>query len=112
MTTSCSFSSRDAAAFSQRIKDSESTESYNERSKKYYEYLHASEASKIPVIRATTKSGTDISLLIKMPSSLIKNLDETSNISGDIACEWGCSVCVHRLHTLRNYVAADGKAVF
>ena len=112
MTTTFTFSSRDAAAFAQRIKDSESTESYDERSKRYYEYLHASEASKIPVIRVTTKGGTDISLLIKMPSSLIGNLGETSNISSEIVCEWGCSTCVRRLHTLRNFIGSDGKAVF
>ena len=47
-----------------------------------------------------------------MPSSLTGNLGDVSNISGDLASEWGCSTCVRRLHTLRNFVGADGKAVF
>lgn len=116
MTTSFTFSSRDAAAFAQRINDSEPSESRCSRSEQYYEYLHASEASKIPVIRVITKGGTDISLLIKMPSSLIMKSyglrSLTSNNVSDIASEWGCSLCVRRLYNLQNLVGADGKAIF
>jgi hypothetical protein len=112
MATTCTFTSRDAAAFAQRIKDSESAESVEARTSRYYQYLEDSEASKIPVINTKTRAGTDISLLIKMPPSLTGNLGDVSNISGDLASEWGCSTCVRRLHTLRNFVGADGKAVF
>ena len=112
MATTCTFTSRDAAAFAQRIKDSESAESVEARTSRYYQYLEDSEASKIPVINTKTRAGTDISLLIKIPPSLTGNLGDVSNISGDLASEWGCSTCVRRLHTLRNFVGADGKAVF
>lgn len=112
MASTTQFSSRDAAAFATRIRETESSQSYDERSKLYYDYLHASEADKIPVIKATTKSGKQITLLIKMPNELIGSMGDTSNFYTDIACEWGCATCVRRLKKLRGLVGSDGKAVF
>ena len=112
MASTTQFSSRDAAAFATRIRETESSQSYDERSKLYYEYLHASEADRIPVIKATTKSGKSIALLIKMPTELIGTMGDTSNFYTDIACEWGCATCVRRLKKLRGLVGSDGKAIF
>lgn len=112
MTSTCNFSPKYASTFAERIKNSESFDSYKERDDHYHDYINASQYSKIPVIRVTTDNGAKISLLIEMPASLVGNMGDISNISHEIACEWGCSVCVKRLHVLRNFIGSDGKAVF